>query len=225
MKVLAVNGSPRKNGNVMKLLSAAMDGAREAGAEVELVNLYDLTYKGCVSCFACKRLPAPASCCAQRDELTPVLWKAYRADVLLIGSPVYFAGLSASLRGFLERLLYKYPHEKGASTYKPTGIFYSMNATAEQAERLNYRTIFWSIEDFLTRNFQKVERVIAYDTYQFQDYSMYNMPVDLERKTNQKELQFPQDLAGAKALGRQLTESAIAVRQREEKVYVDCKKN
>ena len=56
VKALFINGSPRKNGNTAQLLKRAMDGAREAGAEVELVNLYDrnLNYKGCMSCFACK---------------------------------------------------------------------------------------------------------------------------------------------------------------------------
>ena len=56
MKALFINGSPRKNGNTAQLLKRAMDGASEAGAEVELVNLYDrsLNYKGCMSCFACK---------------------------------------------------------------------------------------------------------------------------------------------------------------------------
>ena len=58
-KALFINGSPRKNGNTAQLLKRAMDGAREAGAEVELVNLYDrsLNYKGCMSCFACKIKP------------------------------------------------------------------------------------------------------------------------------------------------------------------------
>lgn len=53
MKALFINGSPRKNGNTAKLLQRAMEGARDAGAEVEMVNLYDhsLNYKGCMSCF------------------------------------------------------------------------------------------------------------------------------------------------------------------------------
>lgn len=216
LKVLAVNGSPRKNGNVARLLSAAMEGAREAGGEVELVNLYDLSFKGCVSCFACKRLPEPAPRCVQQDALTQVLQSAYQADVLLIGSPIYFAGLSSSLRAFLERLLYKYPHGEGSSSYKPVGCFYSMNATEEQAERLNYRTVLWSMEDFLTRNFQLVETMEAYDTYQFENYADYRMPVDLERKTRQKQLQFPKDLAKARSLGARLTEAATARQQKEE---------
>ncbi len=199
----------------MKLLTAAMEGAQEAGAKVELVHLYDLIFQGCISCFACKKLPEPTACCAQKDALTPVLQKAYQADVLLIGSPVYFAGLPASLRAFLERLLYKYPHETGTSTYKPVGILYSMNATKEQAENLNYRTILWSMEDFLTRNFQEVEALEAYDTYQFNDYGEYHMPVDLERKTRQKEQQFPIDLMNAKMLGTQLVKRVMRAKQKE----------
>jgi len=56
MKALFINGSPRKNGNTAKLLKWAMEGAAEAGAETELINLYDrsLNFKGCMSCFACK---------------------------------------------------------------------------------------------------------------------------------------------------------------------------
>ena len=56
MKALFINGSPRKNGNTAQLLRKAMEGAKDAGAEVEFVDLYDhsLIYKGCMSCFACK---------------------------------------------------------------------------------------------------------------------------------------------------------------------------
>ena len=70
MKALFINGSPRKNGNTAKLLKRAMEGAAEAGAETELINLYE----GCMSCFACKlkggktstRLTNSAKDCARR---------------------------------------------------------------------------------------------------------------------------------------------------------------
>lgn len=54
-KAIALNGSPRKNGNTATLLQKALAGAAEAGAETELIHLIDLDYKGCSSCFACKR--------------------------------------------------------------------------------------------------------------------------------------------------------------------------
>lgn len=54
MKIIAINGSPRKNRNTATLLNKALEGAASQGAETELIHLYDLNYKGCVSCFACK---------------------------------------------------------------------------------------------------------------------------------------------------------------------------
>ena len=55
MKAIFINGSPRKNKNTAQMLEAAMKGAQEAGAEVEMIHLYGLNYKGCMSCFFCKR--------------------------------------------------------------------------------------------------------------------------------------------------------------------------
>ncbi|MDQ0205205.1 flavodoxin family protein [Pectinatus haikarae] len=55
MKVLALNGSPRKKWNTAVLLQRALDGAASVGAQTELIHLYDLKYRGCTSCFACKR--------------------------------------------------------------------------------------------------------------------------------------------------------------------------
>lgn len=74
-KALFINGSPRKIGNTSQLLKRAMDGAREAGAEVELVNLYDrnLNYKGCMSCFACKIKGGKKGVCSFFFELYLVL--------------------------------------------------------------------------------------------------------------------------------------------------------
>ncbi len=86
-KALFINGSPRKNGNTAQLLKRAMDGAREAGAEAELMNLYDrsLNYKGCMSCFACKLKGGKKGVCSFKDDLQPILQKAVEADVLVCG--------------------------------------------------------------------------------------------------------------------------------------------
>ena len=54
LKLLAINGSPRKKCNTATLLKKALEGAESKSAETELINLYDLDYKGCKSCFACK---------------------------------------------------------------------------------------------------------------------------------------------------------------------------
>ena len=54
MFAMFFNASPRKGWNTAKMLEAAKAGAEEAGAETELVNLYDISFPGCKSCFACK---------------------------------------------------------------------------------------------------------------------------------------------------------------------------
>jgi multimeric flavodoxin WrbA len=54
LKVLAINGRPRKTWNTAMLLQKALEGAASHGGETELGHLYDLDFKGCTSCFACK---------------------------------------------------------------------------------------------------------------------------------------------------------------------------
>ena len=74
MKVMAINGSPRKQGNTATLLNKALEVAKSHGAETEMVHLYDLDYKGCRSCYACKLKGGKSyGKCAIRDSLTPVL--------------------------------------------------------------------------------------------------------------------------------------------------------
>ncbi len=76
---LFINGSPRKQWNTAQLLQKAMEGAKDAGAEVEMVNLYDrnLNYKGCMSCFACKVKGGRKGVCLFKDDLQSIMEKAY----------------------------------------------------------------------------------------------------------------------------------------------------
>ena len=88
IKAMFVNGGPRKNWNTAKMLESAMKGAQEAGAETELVHLYDIKFQGCKSCFACKIKNSKCNgVCALKDDLRPVLERARQADVLVFGSP------------------------------------------------------------------------------------------------------------------------------------------
>ncbi|MDA8172762.1 MAG: flavodoxin family protein, partial [Nitrospiraceae bacterium] len=108
MKVIAVNGSPRKSWNTATLLNKALEGAAAQGAGTELFHLYDFTYKGCTSCFACKMKDGKQQGrCAMKDDLTPILKKIEdEADAIVLGSPIYFGSMSGEMRSFLERLLF-----------------------------------------------------------------------------------------------------------------------
>lgn len=90
-KVIAINGSPRKTGNTATLLQKALEGASSNwGVQTEIIHLYDLSYKGCTSCFSCKRKNNKhRGTCAMNDELTPVLDKVVNCDILVLGSPIY----------------------------------------------------------------------------------------------------------------------------------------
>ena len=87
MKVIAVNGSPRRGWNTATMLGSALEGAASRGADTELVHLYDLDFRGCTSCFACKMKDGRSRArCAMRDGLTPVLDSIATADGLILGS-------------------------------------------------------------------------------------------------------------------------------------------
>lgn len=68
MKIMAFNGSPRRNGNTAKLLKEALRGAAASGADTEYVDLYSLSYKGCISCFYCKRKDKDHGTCVHRKR-------------------------------------------------------------------------------------------------------------------------------------------------------------
>jgi len=77
MRLTLFNGSPRNNWNTEILLQHVMKGAASNGAETELIHLYDLNYKGCRSCYACKRVGGKSyGHCAIQDDLTAILKKS-----------------------------------------------------------------------------------------------------------------------------------------------------
>ena len=109
MKVMAVNGSPRKNWNTAQMLTKALEGAASVGADTELIHLIDLNFRGCISCFGCKRLKNPNfGKCNLKDDLTPVLEKIARCDALIIGSPIYIGDVTGMTRNLIERLTFQY---------------------------------------------------------------------------------------------------------------------
>ncbi len=212
MKALFINGSPRKNGNTAKLLQQAMDGAREAGAEVELVNLYDrsLNYKGCMSCFACKIKGGKKGVCSFKDDLQPILQKAVEADVLVVGSPNYCSYPSAMLRAFMERLVFpavNYSDYTKPIVLKPlhSATIYTMNcANDDLYHQANYHILMDAQAQQLGM-FGPTEILHCYDTYQFSNYDKFDAAAfDETHKAQVRDTQFPKDLQQAFDLGKRL---------------------
>ncbi len=218
MKALFINGSPRKNKNTALLLEQAIEGARQAGAQVEMVNLYDrsLNYKGCMSCFACKVKGGRKGVCSFKDDLLPILQRAVQADVLVCGSPVYCSYPSANLRAFMERLIFPavnyndYSHPVVNKVIHSATI-YTMNCPNEQVyKQIGYDVLLEQSARQLGV-FGPTQILLSMDTYQFNDYSRYDADrFDAEAKRLHHDIQFPKDLEAARALGRSLVEQASA---------------
>ena len=210
MKVIAINGSPRKNANTSSLLTAALEGAESSGAETKLIHLYDYSYTGCTSCFACK-VKGPSfenTVCSVRDELQPILEESINADVLLLGSPIYFGHLTAMMLAYLERLIYAVTTYDKEMPAKPCGpvngaFFYTMNGNDERAEKS--RPQFEANERLLSRLGGSFSTYSATDTMQFDDYSRYHASrVDSAAKAARHETQFKIDLENAREIGIRL---------------------
>jgi len=216
MKIIAINGSPRKKGNTATLLSKALDGAASQGAETKLVQLYDLTFKGCISCFSCKLKGGKSyGKCAYRDELSPLLEEIQDADALILGSPIYFDEVTGSMRSFLERLLFPvhtYTTDIRTLAKKEiaVGYIYTMNETEERYVELGYPRILKFVEDYLVKFYGSCETLGVYDTYQFPDYTKYvNNRFDGEEKARVLKEQFPLDCEKAYDLGKRLIQKTL----------------
>jgi multimeric flavodoxin WrbA len=211
MKIIAFNGSPRKNWNTATLLEKALEGASSQGAETDLIHLYDLDYKGCLSCFACKTKNGKSyGRCAVKDDLTRILKRVLDAKSLIFGSPIYFGAVTGRMRSFMERLLFPFsPYVDPPGTLFPrkisTGFIYTLGATEEMAKERGFDHDIRLNETILERIFGASESLCSYDTYQFEDYSKVFAPrFDPEKKAQRRRDVFPRDCEKAFAMGARL---------------------
>ena len=210
MNVLAICGAADKSRNTATMLKNAFDGAMSvAGAAGEIINLYDLDFKGCRGCHSCKLLDErKIGRCIQSDGLTPVLLKAIDADVLLIGSPIYYSDVTGETRSFMERFLFPSMtyNKDGVSQYPKrvkVGWVFTMNAPDSV-----YKDFFGRLTAITNRFIGDSEYVTACQTRQFTDYSKYAAKMfDAEAVQKRHIEQFPKDCEAAFAMGKRLAES------------------
>jgi multimeric flavodoxin WrbA len=211
MKIIALNGSPRKKWNTAILLQKALEGAVSQGAKAELIHLYDLNYKGCISCFACKTLGGKSyGKCIVQDDLTPIFSRIEQADAILMGSPIYWGDISGEMKSFLERLMFQYttytnPPSSLFSKKIKTGFIYTMNVTEEVMHEWKYEVNFNRYDGALRRIFGESEYMCSFDTLQFDDYSkVLNTRFDPLKKKLRHEEVFPLDCQKAFDVGVRL---------------------
>lgn len=105
MKVVAVNGSARKNGNTSILVEAVFAPLREAGIECESVELRGLDIRGCTACGKCIETK-DGRCHGRKDGGNAVIEAMGAADGLILASPVYFADVSTEMKAIMDRAGY-----------------------------------------------------------------------------------------------------------------------
>jgi multimeric flavodoxin WrbA len=208
--VVALDAGPRKKWNTSLLLEETLKGAKDEGAKTEYVRLYDLKFRGCASCFSCKRKESyDNGRCALKDDLSDVLTLLEKATGIVLGSPIYLSDVTGAFRNFFERyafLNFAYDGERPSVLRKGPGfgLIYTMGVPEVAAGRYDF--LFDSHAYFLKLlNGPFVERIFSYDTLQFDDYGKYHAPLfDPALKKKRREEEFPKDLSRAYELGKSL---------------------
>jgi multimeric flavodoxin WrbA len=178
-----------------------------------------MKYSGCTCCYACKQKGKPSGLCRFRDALTPALEKAQEADVLLIGTPVYFFTESAGTRAFLERLLYPWTafHADGYGSRRPkpmvAGLFYTLAGTEETVSSHGHEHFRESTDRFFSLHFLHHEVLTVYETLHTDNYDKLELDTfDPEAGRKARAGRFVKDCEQASAIGAALVRRAKAVR-------------
>ena len=102
MKVIGINGSPRKEGNTSKLIKKVFEPLEAEGMETELIQIGGTTIRGCLSCYHCVKLK-DKRCSTKNDLFNEVFEKILAADALILASPTYFADITPELKALIDR--------------------------------------------------------------------------------------------------------------------------
>lgn len=104
MKVIALNGSPRENGNTYLGLEIMKKELEKEGIETEIIQLGGHTFSGCKACNGCFKMKNNQ--CVTKDGMNEIIEKVFAADGLIIGSPSYFSNVTAEVKAFIDRCGY-----------------------------------------------------------------------------------------------------------------------
>ena len=153
MKVLAINGSPKKAGNTFHALSLVGNELTDAGIGFEILHIGDKLIRGCTACGSCGKT-LDERCIVTTDDMNSWVQMAKEADGLILGSPVYFAGIPGTMKSFLDRLFYVSSANGGLFRQK-------VGASVVAVRRTGGSSTFDTLNHFLTYS----EMVVAGSNY------------------------------------------------------------
>ncbi|HOO47643.1 MAG TPA: flavodoxin family protein [Deltaproteobacteria bacterium] len=121
--VVAISGSPVKNGNTQAFVMHMLKEASRRGAETEAVYLADHTIRECIHCNFCLSSQTPGRYCSIRDDAQAIFEKVEKADIIVLASPVYFMRTSASMACLVDRLrVFMYGNITGGALKNKIGV-------------------------------------------------------------------------------------------------------
>jgi multimeric flavodoxin WrbA len=182
MYALAINGSPRKGGNTELLLKAVLSELNDAAWETELVKVGGTAIRGCLACEKCFE-NKDNQCTNKKDKFNGIFLKMLKADAIILGSPTYFAAVSADLKALIER--------SGYVAYANDHAFSGKIGAAVVAVRRGGATHAY---DTINHMFQMSRMVIPCSTY-------WNMGFGLGKKDV---LEDDEGLANMRHLGKSI---------------------
>jgi multimeric flavodoxin WrbA len=156
MKVVAFSGSARKGGNTAQLLNLALAELAAAGIETELVELAGQPVHGCIACYQCFK-EKNRRCAVEKDIINDCLARMDAADGILLGSPTYFADVSAGMKALIERCgmvsrangdMFKRKVGAGVVAVRRAGayhVFSSLNAFFLIGQMIVVGSSYWNI--------------------------------------------------------------------------------
>ena len=208
-KIIIIDGGPRKNMSTAKLLQRFAEGTKSASNDVEVktIRLYELDYKGCMSCMACKLKGKAQNICRFKDALTPILEEIALVDGIVLGSPIYFGEVTGQMRTFLERLSFPWlsynDYSLTAPKRMPVVLIETMNGTPERNNSNHFGTMEWCI----TTALGEPQRIIAYNTTQVAKYDNYELgSFSEEAKHAWRNTHWEEDMQKAYEAGCQMAE-------------------
>lgn len=141
MKILVLNGSPRKHGNTMKMIETFQEGAMSVGHQVNVVNVAYQKISGCLACEYCHQ--KENGICVQKDDMQNIYTLLKETEMLVIASPIYYHGITGQLKCAIDRLYaVLYPKEVVKSLKKVAMILSSGDPDMYDGAMFSYKGDF-----------------------------------------------------------------------------------
>ena len=153
MKVVAVNGSPHKDGNTATVLRAMAEVLKEEGIETELIQVGGQIIRGCIGCGYCQTSEGNA-CVFKEDIVDEASRKMRAADAIILGAPTYYAGIPGDMKSFLDRVFFsssryfKYKVGTGVAVVRRAGgvdVVHQLMNFFNLAETITPPSQYWTV--------------------------------------------------------------------------------